>query len=45
MHEPIRRRDALNPLYAFRSAITGRNVSPLYALLHPDTTVKERIKR
>lgn len=43
MHS-IRRRDVLNPRYRFRSAITGLFVSRLYALLHPDTTVKEKVR-
>lgn len=30
--------------YRFRSAVTGRYVSKTYALLHPLTTVRERIK-
>ena len=38
----IRRRDTLNPRFVFRSAVTGRFVSRLWALLHPETTVKER---
>jgi len=42
---PVRRRDVLKRGYAFRSAITGRFVSRLHALLHPDFTVKERIDR
>jgi hypothetical protein len=40
----IRRRDALKPGYRFRSAITGEFVSRWYALLHPATTVKERVQ-
>lgn len=40
--QPIRRRDVLRPSLRFRSAITGRYVSRLYVLLHPDTTVSER---
>lgn len=39
----IRRRDTLRPSFRFRSAITGRYVSRLYALLHPSTTVSERV--
>ena len=38
----IRRRDALKPWLAFRSAITGQYVSRLYALLHPAETVSEK---
>lgn len=44
MIEPTRRRDALNPRYRFRSAVTGRYVSRLFALLHPRETVKERVR-
>ena len=40
----IRRRDALNPRYRFRSAVTGLFVSRLFALLHPRETIKETIK-
>lgn len=29
--------------YRYRSAVTGEYVSRLYALLHPSTTVKERV--
>lgn len=42
MTEPMRKRDVLNPRYVFRSAITGRYMSRIYALLHPSTTVRER---
>jgi hypothetical protein len=28
----------------YRSSITGRIVTPLYALLHPTTTEKERVR-
>jgi hypothetical protein len=42
--ETIRRRDVLNWRYRFRSAITGKFVGRLYALLHPHTTVKERVR-
>lgn len=34
---------ALSPHWRFRSAITGEFVSKAYALLHPTTTVKERV--
>lgn len=44
MTEPTRRRDALNPYYRFRSAVTGEFVSRFYALLHPASTVKERVR-
>ncbi len=43
MSEPIRRRDVLKRGYVFRSAITGRFVSRLWAVLHPRETVKERV--
>ena len=43
--QPFRRRDALNWRLRFRSAITGRYVSRLYALLHPATTIAERRAR
>lgn len=33
----------LSPHYVFRDAVTGRYVSKAYALLHPSTTVRERI--
>ena len=39
----IRRRDVLKPWYRFRSAETGEFVTRLYALLHPATTIKERV--
>lgn len=42
--EPCRRRDALNPRYRFRSAVTGQFVPRWFALLHPRETVKERVK-
>lgn len=42
--EKVRRRDVLNFRYVFRSALTGRFVSRLYALLHPHHTVKEKIR-
>lgn len=32
------------PLYRYRSAVTGEYVSRLYALLHPSTTVRERVR-
>lgn len=32
------------PRYRWRSAITGRYVSRVYALLNPATTVKERVR-
>jgi hypothetical protein len=33
----------LNPAYRFRSAVTGEFVSRAYALLHPSTTVREKV--
>jgi hypothetical protein len=33
----------LSPHYRFRDAVTGEFVSKAYALLHPSTTVSERI--
>lgn len=33
----------VSPRYAFRSSITGKFVSKAYALLHPATTVRERL--
>lgn len=32
------------PKYRYRSAETGEFVSRLYALLHPATTVRERVR-
>jgi hypothetical protein len=34
----------LSNRYRFRSAETGEYVSKAYALLHPSTTVRERVK-
>lgn len=42
---PVRRRDAFKWGYVFRSAETGRFVSRVYALLHPEQTVKQRVSR
>lgn len=42
--QTIRRRDALNWRYRFRSAVTGQYVSRAFALLWPRETVKERVK-
>jgi hypothetical protein len=40
----IRRTIALlSPRWHFRSAETGQYVSKAYALLHPSTTVRERV--
>lgn len=44
MNKPVRRIDALNPRYRFRSAVTGLFVSRWYALLHPRETVRERAR-
>jgi hypothetical protein len=33
----------VSPRWRFRSAVTGHFVSKAYALLHPTTTVRERI--
>lgn len=32
------------PRYRYRSAETGEYVSRLYALLHPDTTIREQVR-
>jgi hypothetical protein len=32
------------PVYRYRSSITGRYVSRLYAILHPDTTYRARVR-
>ena len=32
------------PVYRYRSAITGLFVTRIYALLHPKTTYKERVR-
>lgn len=42
INHPIRRRDVLKPWLVFRSAITGRYVSRIFAALHPVHTVSER---
>lgn len=34
----------LSSHYVFRDAITGKFVSKAYALLHPSTTVRERVE-
>ena len=41
-HTPTRRRDLLKPWLVFRSSITGRYVSRLFALFNKATTVSER---
>ncbi len=33
----------LSPSYRFRSSVTGSFVTKVYALLHPSTTVRERV--
>lgn len=42
---PTRKRDIVKPWRVFRDAVSGRYVSRLYALLHPETTVSERRQR
>lgn len=32
------------PRFRYRSAVTGEYVSRLFAFLHPDTTVRERVR-
>jgi hypothetical protein len=32
------------PVYRYRSSISGRYVSRLYAMLHPDTTYRARVR-
>lgn len=39
-----RLRALLSPRYRFRSAVTGLFVTRAYALLHPATTVMEKVK-
>jgi hypothetical protein len=34
----------LSPRYRFRSAVTGEWVSKSFALLHPMTTIRERVR-
>lgn len=41
----MKKRDALKPWLIFRSAIDGRFVSRIYALLNPSTTVSERKRK
>ncbi len=44
IHQPTKRRDALLKWgVRFRSAITGRYVTRLYAFLHPHETVAEKV--
>lgn len=42
IHRATRRRDVFKPWYVFRSAITGRYVSRLEALISPQFTVREK---
>lgn len=44
MFDPIAAVKALDPRYRYRSAETGEFVSRLFAILHPATTVRERVK-
>lgn len=44
IQEPIKRRDVFKRGVKFRSAVTGRYVTRLYALLFPRETVKERVR-
>jgi hypothetical protein len=44
MFDPRHALATLNPKYRFRSAVTGEFVSRLFALLHPDTTIREKTK-
>jgi hypothetical protein len=32
------------PLYRYRSSVTGKYVTKLYALLHPETTYRARVR-
>lgn len=42
LSKTINRRDVLKPWLVFRSAITGRYVDRLYALINPSLTVAEK---
>ncbi len=42
IQQPIKRRDVLKPWLVFRSAVTGRYVDRLYALINPSLTVSEK---
>jgi hypothetical protein len=44
MFNPIHAAKTLDPRYAYRSARTGKWVSRLFAALHPNETVRERIR-
>lgn len=45
MFDPIAAvKKLLKPKHVYRSSISGQFVSPLYALLHPDTTTKEKVE-
>lgn len=43
MFNPIHAIKTMDPRYRWRSAITGKFVGRLFAALHADTTVRERI--
>lgn len=43
--EPMQRRKVFKRGYVFRSAITGRFVSRLFALFNPSSTVCEKVER
>ncbi len=44
MLEKLMERVRKGPAYRYRSSVTGEYVSRLYALLHPATTQKERVR-
>jgi hypothetical protein len=44
MFERLKERIRKGPRYRWRSAVTGEFVSRLHALLHPKTTVRERVR-
>lgn len=44
MLEKLIDRARKGPKYRYRSSITGEYVSRLYALLHPNTTQRERVR-
>jgi hypothetical protein len=43
MFDPIHAIKTMDPRYRWRSAVTGKFVGRLFAALHPETTVKERV--
>jgi hypothetical protein len=43
MFNPIHAIKTLDPRYRWRSAISGKFVGRLFAALHPETTVRERV--